>query len=167
MSTIHNNDHSTLATQRAMTTTTTMEILATILTNVEKVFIRKQYYASCLPATLIVWELARKYNIDVQPKCGTLSYDGMAGVLHFWNVFEGQVYDPTIKVMKSMLPTLNIENFKYNEDLHDLGLEEALMLDIFQHFQTTRTTNFYFSKAPNNLKVIRKIIYNIVSKCLE
>lgn len=148
-------------------TTKTMELLATIVTNVEKVFIRNQFYASCLPATLIVWELARKYNIDVQPKCGTLSYDGMLEVLHFWNVFEGQVFDPTIKVMKSMLPALNIENFKYNEDLPDLGPEEAQMLDMFRRFQTMKTTNFYFSEAPNNLKVLRKIIYRNVSKCLE
>jgi hypothetical protein len=147
------------------------EILQIICANIEKVLIKELYFGSCLPSTLIFWELAKKYNIEVKPTYGTRLYNEnnirVRNNIHFWNTFEDEIYDPTTKLLQHMIPCLDVNKLKYSNKLNDVGLEEMLMMASFKQFQATKSTEQYFSKAPLQLLAIRKKIHKNVKKCLK
>lgn len=148
---------------------TEQQILNSILAIVEKEFINKNYYGACLPSAMIFWEAAKKLGVEVELKCGTLLYnsggDNITSNLHFWSVFKEKTFDATLNMMKNLLPGIELDRFSHKANtISCLDPEEATMISVFNTLQATRSTNFYFSKAPFQLRELRNKILKNVNK---
>lgn len=130
----------------------------------EKVFIGVQYYACCLPAAMMFYEQIERFGIHSEVKKGFIMCE-VPIPIHFWNEIYGKVYDPSLAVARDEHPDIVVN---YHEGYCIItNLEDKLMEVAYDMFQSTKSTEFFFSMAPEEILKIRRKIHDQVTPFLN
>lgn len=138
-------------------------ILQHIQNTISEEFIKGQMTGVCLPSAILFYEEARKRGIKTEICYGLITFKNKFLAAHVWNVFDDQIYDPTIKII-THFSNIVVDKFNWTYTVTDNTPEEEIKLMV-KAFKTTTSSREYFSLAPVQLQKIKKNIEERLKTC--
>ncbi|KAK9720170.1 hypothetical protein QE152_g22257 [Popillia japonica] len=156
--------------------------------------IKENYYAACLPSSLIFCDQARKLGYQPELVLGHLVHKQLgSSTMHFCAKIQNTYYDPMLKVLKEycgvnetdfsakiqntyydpMLKVLkeycgvNETDFIFEDfDVEPEDEEQVLMKMYYEKYKENSSSRKYFEEAPSLLVKIRRTICRRVNDLL-
>lgn len=147
---------------------TTKQKLSILNKIIFRELIRGSYYGACLPSVLMFYDEAKDLGLNPDLVLGHFTHKLLnLPVMHFVVKIDGEVYDPTRKVLEHYTGT-NTDDFVFEEvDVLPTGDEELSMKSFYLQFKKTQDSKMYFHQAPETLRAIRKRVQQKAKKLLR
>ncbi|KAK9696076.1 hypothetical protein QE152_g32147 [Popillia japonica] len=129
--------------------------------------IKENYYAACLPASLIFCDQARKLGYQPELVVGHLAHKQLgSSTMHFCAKIQNTYYDPMLKVLKEYCG-VNETDFIFEDfDVEPEDEEQVLMKMYYEKYKENSSSRKYFEEAPSLLVKIRRTICRRVNDLL-
>lgn len=129
--------------------------------------IKENYYAACLPSSLIFCDQARKLGYQPELVLGHLVHKQLgSSTMHFCAKIQNTYYDPMLKVLKEYCG-VNETDFIFEDfDVEPEDEEQVLMKMYYEKYKENSSSRKYFEEAPSLLVKIRRTICRRVNDLL-